>query len=175
MGTLIISCLKIFFCRIMDVTLGTMRTVLTVKGKNLFAALMGFCEVFLWYVIVKDALASDAPVIATAVSYAGGYAVGTFVGGKLADVLVSGNVTVQIVTSSQDPKLPEAIRAAGYGLTILDVPRSEHSDARFMIFSTADKKKLKALEMLVTQIDPKAFFMVQDTIQWIGGYGRAGK
>ncbi|MBQ6012780.1 MAG: hypothetical protein IJL27_01890, partial [Firmicutes bacterium] len=81
MGPVLLSCIKIFLCRIMDVSLGTFRTMLTVKGRNQLAALVGFCEVFLWYVIVRDALTGDAPVLATAIAYAGGYATGTFVGG----------------------------------------------------------------------------------------------
>ena len=45
MSPLLISCIKIFFCRIMDVSLGTVRTILTVKGKTLLSAVIGFAEV----------------------------------------------------------------------------------------------------------------------------------
>lgn len=37
-----ILCLKIFLVRILDVSLGTFRTILTVKGKTLYASLVGF-------------------------------------------------------------------------------------------------------------------------------------
>ena len=39
-------CVKIFFVRILDVSLGTLRTIITVKGKILVASLIGFIEMF---------------------------------------------------------------------------------------------------------------------------------
>ena len=101
---ILISCLTIFCCRIIDVSLGTIRTILTVKERTLLSSIIGFMEVFIWYIIVKDALTGDTPVLLTAISYAGGYATGTFVGGKLASALVSGQVTMQVVTSHRDPE-----------------------------------------------------------------------
>ena len=38
---LLFLCLKIFFVRIIDVSLGTVRTIFSVKGKNLIASLIG--------------------------------------------------------------------------------------------------------------------------------------
>ena len=35
-------CLKIFFVRILDVSLGTVRTMFTVKGNRITASLVGF-------------------------------------------------------------------------------------------------------------------------------------
>ena len=42
---LLILCLKVFFVRIFDVSMGTLRTIITVKGKNLYASFIGFLEV----------------------------------------------------------------------------------------------------------------------------------
>ena len=40
--SLIFLCLKIFFVRIIDVSLGTFRTIITVKGKAFYASIIGF-------------------------------------------------------------------------------------------------------------------------------------
>ena len=49
-------CIKIFLVRIIDVSLGTARTIIMVKGKSLVASLIGFVEVFVWFVIAREAL-----------------------------------------------------------------------------------------------------------------------
>ena len=53
---LLLLCVKIFFIRILDVSLGTVRTIVTIKGKTALASIIGFVEVFVWFVIVKEAL-----------------------------------------------------------------------------------------------------------------------
>ncbi|MBQ2094498.1 MAG: DUF2179 domain-containing protein, partial [Firmicutes bacterium] len=166
----LLSCLKIFCCRILDVTCGTVRTILTVKENTKAAAFMGFVEVFLWYVVVRDAMTSDGPVLAIAVAYAAGFATGTFVGGQIARRIISGNVTVQVVTSRRDDALLRAIREAGYAITVLNANESEYSESKYLIIATVDKKQLKAFEELVGARDEHAFIMVSETKSYIGGY-----
>ena len=98
-SALALLCVKIFFCRILDVSLSTVRTILSVRGKTLQATAIGFFETLVWFLIVREALASDAGGLALAVSYAGGFAAGTFVGGQLANLLIKGDLTLQVITS----------------------------------------------------------------------------
>ena len=170
MTAILISCVKIFFCRIMDVSLGTVRTILTVRGKTFLAAVIGFAEVFLWYIVVKDALSASGPVLPIAVAYAGGYATGTYIGGKLADGLIKGSVVVQVITTGRDDAVVGKIREAGFALAVVDVNSSEYSGERYMLISHVDKTLLKSFEDLVKQLDPGAFIFVQDSKGSIGGY-----
>ena len=87
--TLLLLCLKIFFCIIINVLLGTIRLVVVVKGKNVMAALIAVCESLVWFLIVREAVLFDSSTLleywAIALSYAGGYAMGTLIGGICAD------------------------------------------------------------------------------------------
>ena len=85
---LILLCIKIFCARIADVSLGTIRTIFTVRGKNFFASLIGFIEICIWFTIVREALNTDSTSIWIMISYAGGYATGTFIGGRLSNRLL---------------------------------------------------------------------------------------
>lgn len=172
--TLLLGCLKVFFCRILDVSLGSIRTVLVVKEKSLLAALIGFCEVFIWYIIVRDALNFEGPVLPIALSYAAGYASGTFIGGTLAKKLIGGHVTVHVVTSARIAALPDTLRKAGFVITVLDVNGSEYGEPRHMILADLDKSRLHAFRALVTEQDPAAFLLVQETKQTLRGV-RPGK
>lgn len=170
---ILISCLMIFCCRIVDVSLGTIRTILTVKEKTLLSAVIGFMEVFIWYLVVKDALTGDTPALLTAVSYAGGYATGTFVGGKLANALVGGQVTMQVVTSRRDPEALAYLRSFGYGLTVLNVEAGRDGVPKYLILSTIDRKQIRIFRENIERVDPKAVIMIQSTVSRIGGYDRA--
>lgn len=170
MTALLLSCMKIFCCRILDVTFGTVRTMLTVKEKTAAASLVGFCEVFIWYVVVKDAMASTGPVVAIAVAYAGGYAAGTYVGGRMSKLLIKGNVAVQVVTSNRSEAMLTAIREAGYAITVVDANESEFSGRKYLIIASVDKKQLPKFQKIVRAWDEKAFILVQDTMSYVGGY-----
>lgn len=169
-ASLILSCLKVFFCRIADVTLGSMKTVLVVKEKTVLAAVLGFFEVFIWFVVVKDAINSDLPLIPVAMSYALGYATGTYIGGTLAKRLVGGDVTVHVVTTDRKPLVANVLRDAGYGITVLDVEESEFGGEKNLILAEFEKKRLPGFEKLVKDVDPDAFVIIQETKDVFGGY-----
>ncbi|HQG08883.1 MAG TPA: DUF5698 domain-containing protein, partial [Dysgonamonadaceae bacterium] len=69
----------IFFGRICDVTLGTMRIIFVSKGEKYKAPLIGFFEVFIWVVVISQILSRANDLVAY-VSYAAGYATGNYVG-----------------------------------------------------------------------------------------------
>ena len=98
---IIFLCLKVFFVRILDVTLGTFRTILTVKAKNIEASLLGFFEVLVWFLIVREALNSDIDSIWVAIFYSAGFAVGTYFGGILSQKFIQGNSTLQVITKKR--------------------------------------------------------------------------
>ena len=171
MGMILVqNCLKVFFCRIMDVTLGSMRTVLVVKERTALAAVIGFFEVFIWYIVVRDAINFEGPVLPIALAYAAGYASGTFIGGSLAKKLVGGHVTVHVVTTARKPEIAASLREAGYGITVLDVVSSEFGDEKNLILADFPKSLTDKFEGLVKELDPSAFIIVQETKSYFGGY-----
>ena len=93
-------CLKIFFVRILDVSLGTVRTMFTVKGNRITASLVGFIEILVWFLVAKEALQTEEKSILIAISYSLGFATGTYIGGYLSSVLITGNITIQVFTDS---------------------------------------------------------------------------
>ena len=82
-------CLKIFFARLIDVSLGTFRTINIVKGKDLIASIIGLIEITVWFLVVKEALNTDNNSIFIVLAYALGFSVGTYIGGKISIVILS--------------------------------------------------------------------------------------
>ena len=85
---MILLCLKIFFTRIIDVSLGTFRTIVLIKGRNILAGIIGFFEVFVWFVIVQEAL-NTSTSIWVALFYSFGFAAGTIIGAYMTNHFIS--------------------------------------------------------------------------------------
>lgn len=158
---IVILCIKIFFVRIIDVSLGTFRVINVVKGKKVFASFVGFIEVLIWFLIVKEALNTDINSIWIAISYSLGFAMGTFIGGLLSDKFIRGTLSLQIVLSENDEKVIDEIRKNGYAVSVMNIKGQEKE--RFMLLMEIDKEHLNHLTTLIKQLDPKAFIIVNET------------
>jgi len=160
-------CIKIFFVRIIDVSLGTFRTIITVKGKALYASLIGFIEVFVWFLIVREALNTDVKSIWIAISYSLGFATGTYIGLLLSNHFIESLLTIQIITEKYS--LVHVLRENGYGVSVLNVNGINESE-KFMLIIEIKNKSLKHLRSIAESIDKKCFFIVTETKYVQNGY-----
>lgn len=158
--TLFLLCLKIFFARILDVSLGTLRTIITVKGKTLYAAMIGFIEICIWFTVVREALNTDETSIFIMLSYAAGYATGTYIGGVISKKVIKGTLSVQIITSNSE--IANVIRKAGYAVSVMDIKGQEESE-KYMLYIEINNKSYDNLRKIIKENDNKAFIVVNET------------
>ncbi len=163
-------CLEIFFARIIDVSLGTFRTIITVKGKSFYAAMIGFFEVLVWFLVVKEALNTTETGIWIGISYALGFAAGTYIGSVLSQKLIKGKLSVQVITSSHNEKLIEEIRAQGYAVSVMDIDGKNKEEDKYMLFIEIDDYRLEELQKIIRKNDKKAFLVVNETKLVQNGY-----
>lgn len=166
---LLFLCLKIFFVRIIDVSLGTIRTFFSVKGQNFVASIIGFIEITVWFLVVKEALNTDNNSLWIVFSYASGFSVGTYIGGILSNILIDGNLGIQIITSGSSNKLVSALRKEHYGVSVIDV-RGQNEEIKHMLFIEISNKNLSHIKEIIKNIDPKAFIVVNETKYVQNGY-----
>ncbi len=69
----------IFFARILDVTLGTMRIISLSRGWKRLAPLLGFVEVFIWVVAISQ-LVRNLTHFSSYLAYAAGFSAGNYIG-----------------------------------------------------------------------------------------------
>ena len=167
--TIFLLCIKIFFARILDVTLGTIRTIHTVKGRTLVAGLIAFVEVFIWFVVVREALNTELDSIWIVVSYSAGYATGTMLGTLVSKTFINSIISVEVITSKGTIENINLIREKGYGVSVLETVNSI-SDKKQMLFITLNSRNLKDLKHILYQIDSKAFIVVNESKIVQNGY-----
>ena len=161
-------CMKIFFARLIDVSLGTFRTINTVKGRELAASLIGLVEITVWFLIVKEALNTDNNSVWIVISYALGFSVGTYIGGKISKKFIKSNLEVQVILSKMDDLIVEKIRNEGYGVTAIEVKGTK--DKKYMLYIQIRNNSLDRLKELIRSLDSKAFIVVNETKYVENGY-----
>lgn len=160
-------CLKVFAARIIDVSLGTVRTMFTVKGKRLIASIIGFFEVLIWFLVVREALSTDESGIFVAISYALGFATGTYIGGFLSSILIKGKVIVRVFTDNLT--LADTLRNEKYGVSSIEC-KGYNGSERHMLYISVDNAKEKELRKLVRELDKNAFIIESETNYTENGY-----
>ena len=149
----------IFLGRVIDVTLGTLRVIFVSKGAKNIAPFIGFFEVLIWIIIISQIFARANDWIAY-LSFAAGYATGSYVGIMLEKRIAYGVVLCRIYTQKNGADLLKKLNQKNFGATMT---RGEGSvNQVYIIEAVIDRKQLKSLEQLLITFDPNIFYVVED-------------
>jgi uncharacterized protein YebE (UPF0316 family) len=158
--------LLIFGLRLTDVPIGTLKTVLMVRGMRTWATLLGLIEVTVWITAMGRVMGQlDNPW--NIGGYASGYSAGTWLGMWLESRLAFGSVEVHAISLTKSADVAEVIRAAGYGVTQLQ--GYGQAGAVCIAGTIIERKHLDNLLKLIHSVDANAFITVDETRQVIGG------
>ncbi|MDD2299177.1 MAG: DUF5698 domain-containing protein [Fermentimonas sp.] len=149
----------IFFGRVIDVSLGTLRIIFVSKGEKYKAPIIGFVEVFIWVVVISQIL-SRANDLVSYLSYAAGYATGNYVGILLENRIAYGIVLCRIYTQKDGNVLIQALNKLNFGATVTHGKGSTNEVD--IIETVVDRKELKALETTINSFDKNSFYVIED-------------
>jgi len=166
----ILLCIQVFFARLVDVSLGTVRMMFVVKGKTVIATLIAFIEVMIWFVVAREVLSSSELNLFVAVSYSAGYATGTLIGMHLSKRFIKGTVGVQVVTSRNKNEMVSRIRHEGFAVSVIDLKNDFGKEKKEMLFIQVNNNSLNRLLKLIEKEDPGAFVVVNETKAVQNGY-----
>ncbi|MEW6468920.1 MAG: DUF2179 domain-containing protein [Bacteroidota bacterium] len=151
--------LLIFASRICDVTLGTVRHVFVARGIKNLAPVLGFFEVLIWIVVVKQVM-SGAENWACYVAWAGGFACGNYVGLLLEEKLAIGLQVIRIITNQNCDELIAQLRASNHGVTIVEAMGAKGPVK--MVFTIIQRKHVDDVAAMIHGLNPGAFYSVED-------------
>jgi len=144
-------------------TLGTVRTMVTVLGESKAAFFLGCLEMVLWIFGTSAVMlkVSEAPFLG--VCYAVGFAVGNVIGIMAEKKLALGNVVVRIISAFNGHDIALSVREAGFMITTV---AGEGSDGPVTVqFVVCKRKDMKSLLAVARSIDPDLFY----TFETAGG------
>ncbi|HZK23820.1 MAG TPA: DUF2179 domain-containing protein [Oscillospiraceae bacterium] len=166
---ILLNAFFIFFARVSDVTLSTVRILMIMRGRSISAAIIGFAEVSIYVLALSRVIGSlESPILV--VAYALGFSAGTLTGGLLEERLAIGYATAQIISLEQSRQITEQLREDGFGVTIIE--GSGRAGTHEILHVLLKRKDIPDLLNLIKQADQQAFVSIMDTRKILGGYFR---
>ena len=165
---LILGYIVIFLSRLIDVSMGTMRTLMVVQGRKWPAAIIGFFEIAI-YVVVLGKVVNNLNNPLNLLSYASGYAAGNYVGIIIENKIALGKSSVRVILKSEEnDDLISLLRDKGFGVTVVQGKGRE--GVREILNIIIDRKKILDLQKILSDYDEKAFVTVSSISPLSGGY-----
>lgn len=150
----------IFLARILDVSLGTVRTILVFRGRAYVAALIGFLEILIWVVAAGQVL-SDLSAWYLAVAYAGGFAAGNIIGIWLEAKMALGLELVRAISGDLSVQLADKLRAASYSVVRLEGIGDAGSPVE-IVYIVERRRRVAQLLREIECADQDAFCTISD-------------
>ena len=167
-----VGALLIFFLRLINYTMDTLRIMLTMRDKKLLSWVLGFFESIL-FVVVMGAVLNDLDDVMKIAAYAGGFATGNVVGMLIEKRLAIGYSHISIISREQGKQIAGVLREHDSAVT--EIP-AQGRDGKVTLLNCSVQRKLSAdVERLALELDPEAFITVEDIVPRQSGYwGRTG-
>jgi uncharacterized protein YebE (UPF0316 family) len=149
----------VFFARVADVTLGTLRIIFTSRGKRNVAPFLGFVEVFIWIVVIAQ-IVNNIHSITAFIGYAAGFATGTYVGMLIEDRLAIGTLLIRVFLTQGGDELKARLSQAGFGVTIVDGEGA--TGPVKLIHTIIPRKDYPQVSAMIHELHPSAFYSIEE-------------
>lgn len=159
--------LLIFFSRILDQSIGTLRLIFVSKGYKKIAPFLGFFEVIIWLLAVAQIMKHlDNPLCY--IAYGGGFAMGNYIGIILEEKLSIGNVILRVIPKKDTTALINHLRENGFGVTSV---KAEGAKGEVdIVFTIIKRKKIKSAIEIINHYNPNAFYTIEEIKAVKDGY-----
>jgi uncharacterized protein YebE (UPF0316 family) len=150
--------LLIFCARVMDVSINTLRIMFVMNGKKKIAPILGFFESLIWLLAIGQIFQNvNNPM--SYIGYAGGFAMGTFVGMTIEEKLALGRVLVRVITPEPMVELIDYMKERNFRFTNVG------GEGRFgkvnLLFTVMKREDLPEYVEKIKSINDKAFYTIE--------------
>lgn len=163
----IILPLFIFFARVLDVSINTIRIIYVLAGKKYMATILGFFESLIWLLAIRQ-IFEHLDNVYSYIAYPAGFACGILVGMKIEERIALGKLVVRIISNEDIVPFTRHLLDKNLRYSLI---RSEGAKGKETILFTVIKRdELGALEKIIKSDLPNAFY----TVESIKSAGEAG-
>jgi uncharacterized protein YebE (UPF0316 family) len=155
----IILPLLIFFARITDQTIGTLRLIFLSKGFKYLAPFLGFFEVIIWLLAVSQIMKHLDNAMCY-IAYGSGFAMGNYIGMAIEQKLSLGNVIIRLILKQENDDMITYLYSQNFGLTVVDATGARGKVK--VIFSIIKRKDIKQFISIVDEYEPGAFYTIEE-------------
>lgn len=174
-GTSLLVYVFIFVGKIVEVSLGTLSTVLINKGIRIPGILVGIVEYVLWLLITTSVMIGYKEDPIKILFLVSASAIGKYIGMILDEKLAFGlcSVSVYLPSGDESMKIADYLRDNGFAMTILDGHGIDDSK-KYVLLLTLKRKRYKELMELISKQSSDAVITVTQVSSFTGGYLNSG-
>ncbi|HET7039297.1 MAG TPA: DUF5698 domain-containing protein [Gemmatimonadales bacterium] len=154
----------IFLLRIVDVSIGTVRTISVIQGHARVAVALGFVEVMIWIMAVAQVVTRLNTHPWLAPFYAGGYATGVGVGMLIERRLSAGRYLIRIISHTKAAEVAAAVEPLGRVLGTF--PGATQAGPASLVFISAIGRRVPEIVTAVRAVDPELVYTVEMALSW---------
>lgn len=164
---MIFELLFIFLARVIDVSLGTIRMILIIRGDKIPAAVIGFFEIMVYTVALSMVVGALNDPIKLLV-FCSGFALGVIVGTVIEEKLALGYRGLQVIVDREHEYIVEELRDEGIPVTCWE---AQGRLGPKMVMSIMVRRNMADLVAdKVYEKDPTAFVVFMEPKHFSGGY-----
>ncbi len=166
---MVLELLFIFFARIIDVSLGTIRMILIIRGEKWPAAIIGFFEILVYTLalgMVVGALSEPAKLAVFCL----GFSLGVVVGSVIEDRLALGYRGVQVTIDLDNAYIADELRAQGYPVTCWKAQGK--LGPKLIINMVVRRDVARHITQKIYEMEPGAFVVFMEPKHFQGGFIR---
>ncbi len=164
---MILELLFIFFARIIDVSLGTIRMILVIRGDRIPAAILGFFEILVYTVALGMVVGSlDDPV--KLIVFCTGFALGILVGTYIEERLALGYRGMQVTIDREHSHIVNELREEGFPVTCWEA--SGKAGPKLVLNIIVKRNMAQLVAERIYEKDCNAFVVSMEPKHFRGGY-----
>jgi uncharacterized protein YebE (UPF0316 family) len=156
---ILLTGIAVFIARIFDVSIGTVRTIVTVQGRTVMSFCLAVFEVTIWITVVSTVIHKITEMPILVIFYSFGYATGNVVGILVERKLAFGLIILKVFSTRHGQKMAKIFRDMGQPVTIfhgegMTGPVTE-------LYLACRRRDMKWMISKVYEIDSDAFYVIE--------------
>jgi uncharacterized protein YebE (UPF0316 family) len=153
------TAILIFFLRVGDMSLDTLRMLVVMRGRKGIAWVLGFFQALIFVIAISSVL-ENLNSILNILGYAAGFATGNVVGMLIEGRLAIGHTQLSIISSGRGTAIAERLRLEGYGLT--EIPARGKDGMVTLLSCSVLRKNVEQVRRIINEVDESAFITSED-------------
>ena len=161
--------LFVFFGKIIEVTISTVRIVLINRGERLMGSITAFFEISLWLIVTGTVLVGFQEDILRCVIFAIAFSCGNYLGSWLEGKLAFGLSSIQVIVPyNKSEGLVEVLRDSNFAVTVME-GEGKNGKREILVLHLKRKRIPSALSIIRSKLKD-AVITVNDVRIVNGGY-----
>ena len=170
LGTSVWVYLFIFFGKILEVSVSTMRIMLINRGERVKGSLLALVEVSLWIIVTGTVIVGFRDDLIKVVIFVAAFAAGNYVGSWIEGKLAFGMSSIQVVVPEtvSHTSIVDTLRLNNFGVTVLSGEGKE-GERKILVLHLKRKRIARAVHLIRKQ-SKDVFITMSNTKTICGGY-----